>query len=152
MRFTPKSEQELASGDLVPAGTYDFEVKSAEETVSKSGNDMVKLSIWIFSESGAKRVVFDYLVGTEAAQFKVRGFAAAVGLLEEYDGGEMEAIDMEGKVGRCKIVVQKDTTGQYSDKNSVASYIAAPVTVGSIAKNTAKAKAKADDLDDSIPF
>lgn len=154
MKFTPKSEKDLANGDLLPAGTYDFEVKSAEEATSSTGNGMVKLSIWIFPESGTKRTVFDYLVGTESAQFKVRGFAAAVGLLEEYDGGEMDALDMEGKTGKCKIVIQKDKSGAYPDKNSVASYVAAPVTTGSVEKKTARA-AKVHgggDLNDDIPF
>ena len=152
MRFTPKSEKELASDGLWPAGTYDFEVIESDEATSASGNDMVKLKIFVFNDEGAKRTVFDYLVGTESAQFKVRGFAAAVGLLEEYESGEMDAVEMQGRTGKCKLTIQKDKSGAYPDKNGIASYVAEPVTVGSVEKKTVRAKTKPADLDDEIPF
>jgi hypothetical protein len=154
MKFTPKSEQEVASGGLWPAGTYDFQVVSAEETTSKSsGADMIKLTLHVFNDHGAKITVFDYLVGTEKAQFKVRGFAAAVGLIESYDAGALDAFEMEGRSGQCKLAIQKDTTGQYGDKNSVASYL---TPVGGVAKPKASiakpARAVVANLDDEIPF
>ena len=41
MKVTPKTEKEIAEMGLIPAGTYDFEVKNAEDQVSKaSGNDL----------------------------------------------------------------------------------------------------------------
>ena len=153
MRFNPKSEAELAAGGLFPAGTYDFEVKSAEETTSKSsGAEMVKLTLSVFNEAGAKTSVFDYLVSSEKAIFKIRQFAAAVGLLEEYEAGELDALDMEGRGGKLKLKVESNE--QYGDKNAVVSYLPAPVTVGSVAKKTAHVQWKAapKDLDDEIPF
>jgi hypothetical protein len=151
MRFTPKSAKELAAGGLFPAGEYDFEVKTAEETTSKtSGAEMVKLTLSVFNAAGAKTSVFDYLVSSEKAIFKIRQFAAAVGLLEEYEAGELDALDMEGLGGKLKLKVESSEL--YGDKNSVVSYIAAPVTAGSIAKKTAFVQKRVSGLDDDIPF
>jgi hypothetical protein len=151
MRFNPKSAEEVASGNLWPAGTYDFEVVGAEDAVSKaSGADMVKLTLWVFNETGGKITVFDYLVGTDKAQFKVRGFAAAVGLIEAYDAGELDPLDMEGRTGQCKLAIQKDDSGRYGDKNTVAAYIGAtPSDKPQVARPK---KAKVETIDDEIPF
>lgn len=165
MRFSPKSEAELSAGGLWPAGDYSFEVAAAEDTVSKaSGADMVKLTLHIFDNTGSKKTVWDYLVGSEASQFKVRGFAVATGLLAQYEAGELEAIDMEGRTGRCKIVQQIDRTGAFPDKNSVANYLKPdeasaveppkPVRKGSNVSPRAKTvpAGEGTDLNDDIPF
>lgn len=153
MRFQPKSEKELAADGLWPAGEYPFEVIEAEDTVSqKSGADMVKLTINVFNDDGKSRRVYDYLVGTPGGQFKVRGFAAATGLIDQYESGEMEAIDMQGRTGKCKIKIDKGD-GSFPEKNAIATYVAGPVTVGSVAKKTARAAGGgSQDLDDAIPF
>lgn len=147
MRFTPKSEDQVSS--VWPDGEYDFEVGTAEETTSQSGNDMIKLTLNVFNKTGGKRTVFDYLVGTDAAQFKVRGFASAAGLLGEYESGELNAYDMQGRTGKLKL--RTDKSAGYPDKNAVASYItsAAP-RAGGVAKP--KPLAAAPDLNDDIPF
>lgn len=147
MRTTPKSEKELAEAGLWPAGTVDFEVLTAEDTTSRKGSDMIKLKVKLYNDSGASQTVFDYLL--DAMPHKLRHAAEAFGLLDEYEAGGFEAIDCEGKTGKCKIKVDKNEG--YPDKNGISDYIPA-VTVGSIAKNTAKAKAAHNDLDDDLPF
>lgn len=147
MRTTPKTEKELAEVGLWPAGTVDFEVLTAEETTSSKGNDMIKLKIKIFNDAGESKTVLDYLL--DAMPGKLRHAAEAFGLLQEYEAGGFEAIDCEGKTGKCKIKIDKSEG--YPDKNGIADYIAV-VTTGSVEKKTMRAKVAPRDLDDEIPF
>lgn len=161
MQFKPKSEKEIALNGLWPDGFYEFEVTEAEETTSQAGNDMVKLKIKVYNDEGASRTVYDYLVGTESAQFKVRGFASAVGLIDQYESGNLDAVEMEGRTGKCKLVIQKDRNGSFPDKNAIGAYVAqaekpkAPAPSRSVAKPAERrqpAMAVSRDLDDEIPF
>jgi hypothetical protein len=150
MRFTPKSEAEIAQGDLFPAGVYDFEVNSAEEAVSKAGNDMIKVRLDVFNDDGGKTTVFDYLM--EAAAYKLRHMAEVCGLLDDYESGHLDADDLVGKAGRVKIGIQKDKTGQYADKNNVVDYIVEDKRIASLSTKPMPRRGKAADLDDDIPF
>lgn len=170
MRFTPKSEAELSTPtgfEPFPAGEYPFEVLEATEEISKSsGNPMVKLNIAIFNDEGRKRFVYDYLVGSERALFKVRGFAEAAGMLDSYERGEMMPEDMVGRTGKCRVVV--DNNPEFGAKNKIAAYVKpadlypkhsdmrkqsmfqpkkAPAMAGSYA-----GPVRGNDLDDDIPF
>lgn len=150
MKFQPKSKSEIDSDGMLPAGEYDFEIISAEDTISKSsGNEMIKLKVYVFDVEGGKRTIFDYLMPSVA--FKLRHAAEACGLEDEYESGSLEALDFEGKTGRCKVNIQKDKSGQYPDRNGIADYIVT-VTTGSVEKKTQRAKAAPRDLDDEIPF
>jgi hypothetical protein len=154
MRFQPKTENEIASDGLFPPGTYDFEVLEAEEQTSSKGNDMIMLKLAIYNAQGQNRHVYDYLVGTDGAQFKIRHYAEATGQLDTYDGGEISADDQVGRTGRCKIVIKKDASGQYADKNAVSDYVRSERTAAAPAKRgaTAGASPAEAELDDSIPF
>lgn len=153
MRFTPLSEQEAESqsSDLWPDGTYDFEVREATEKQSSSGNDMTELEVWVYNQAGGRRLVFDYLVVSEKAAWKIRSFAASCGLLPQYDQGSMVANEMVGRTGRCILTTRK-AEGSYPAKNTIKSYVKAassprPATPPTRAKIHAGA-----DIDDSIPF
>lgn len=151
MRFEPKSEAEVSSGGLWPAGEYDFEVNEAEEQTSKSGNEMVKLTLHVFNADGQRRTVWDYLVSTSGGMFKIRHFAEATGMLHRYEQGDMPAEIMIGKTGRCKLAIVKDKNGQYPDKNGIADYLAARKQ--ETRKPAQRQMATAGrDLDDEIPF
>lgn len=122
MKFTPKNENELLEAFLYKAGEYDFEVLSAEDTISKkSGKEQLKVTIGIIEEGEITGRITDYL--SEAMQFKVLHFCDAVGLTEEYNRGELTAFQCVNKVGRCKVGVRKDPTGQYKPQNTIADYI-----------------------------
>lgn len=156
MRTTPKSEKEIAEEGLWKPGICDFEVLEAEDTVSKnSGAEMIKLRVKIFNEDGESQTVFDYLL--DSMPGKLRHAAAAFGVLADYERGSFDAFSCIGKVGKCKVSIQKDKTGQFPDKNGIADYIVpAPETDGprSTARPAAPArqKAPAGDIDDEIPF
>lgn len=155
MRFTPKSEAELSSDALWPVAEYDFEVSSAEEAQSKAGNDMVKLTLYVFNDKGDKRTVFDYLVSSEKAIFKVRQFAASVGLLAEYEAGELNAYDMQGRTGRLRLGWKEDPG--YQAQNTVSFYLPAKDTIANPEMRRQSMRkqervAAPADLDDEIPF
>jgi hypothetical protein len=120
MRFTPKTEQEIQQALLLPDGEYDFEVISALDKQSKSGNDMIELKLRVFHEQ-SERFITDYLM--EAMAFKLRHFCGAAGLMDEYESGALAAGMCVGKAGRVKLIIQKDKTGAYPDKNSVRDYV-----------------------------
>lgn len=150
MRVTPKTASEVAEAGLLPAGIYDCEVVSAEETVSRNGNEMIKLRVRVFTEDGNSRTIFDYLLDSVA--YKVRHAAESFGLMEAYDDGELSAADLEGRTGRCKVRIDPAKDG-YEAKNSIQDYV---VSVDAIAKRVEKTVAAAQtvtaDMDDEIPF
>lgn len=153
MKFTPKSEKQIAEEGLLPEGTYGFEVAKAEDKVSKSGNDMIEVNLRVFNTDGSFVFVRDYLM--EKISYKLRHFAEAAGLLEKYESGEFTASDCEGRTGNVKIIIKKDTTGQYPDKNEVRDYVVSEQSAKTFTtkvKGHVADKANQSPLDDSIPF
>jgi len=128
MRFTPRTEKEIQSMNLVNPGTYDFVVVESLEMISKSGNEMIKLQLKIWDESGQEKTIHDFLL--EAMAFKLRHFCEATGLLSKYEEGAFNAEDCLGKSGKVEIIIQegnfKPDGSKYADKNSVKDYIKNP--------------------------
>ena len=155
MKFTPVSEESANDQpfELWPDGVYDFEVKEAEETQSKAGNDMIALQLWVFNKAGQRRIVFDYLVSSEKAAWKIRSFAASCGMLRRYEDGELDAEEIVGQCGKLVLATQKADM-EWPAKNTVKAYekaeakAAAPRT----ARVPAREKTPAGDIDDEIPF
>jgi hypothetical protein len=149
MRFAPKTEKEIAEANLWPTGNYDFEIMEAEDTLSKAGNEMMEMKVRLYSEDCGTQIVTDYLVDTPKAAFKIRHCANAVGLLAEYEKGELLAADLVRRTGKCKVVIRKDNSGQYPDKNQIADYLKSDT--GRAVELPPKEKANAE-IDDEIPF
>ena len=159
MRFTPKSADEIAEAGLLPDGDYGFEVAAAEDAVSKSGNEMVVLTLKVFDEDDGARTIKDYLVATDGGMRKVRGFAVACGLLAEYEAGSLEADDMIGRAGKVKI--RTDKNPGYEPKNGVAFYLdrdkqsfngSSPRSPVRMPISNHSDNQRPGDLDDEIPF
>lgn len=151
MKVTPISEADARASGLWKRGLYDFEVLTAIETQSKVGNDMIEMEVRVFDTEGKGRTFKDWLVSSESTAFKVRHFAAATGLLPQYERGELKAFDCVNKTGRCQIGVEygKQIPGsndKYPDKNKIQDY--APDT----GKLIASAVSAADLEDSEIPF
>lgn len=143
MRFAPKNDNELNNFDLFPAGEYDFSVIKAEDETSKAGNEMIKIEIDIYSSAGTKTRVFDYLL--EAIAYKLKHFCQAVGLEKEYEEGTLTANMCCNRSGRCLVLIQKDKSGEYPDKNVIKDYCKS--------KKISVASKMNLDIDDSeIPF
>lgn len=148
MNFTPMSEKELAEANLLPAGEYDFEVFEAVDTISRAGNEMIALKLWVFNANGRKFTVRDWLVANNVE--KIASFCRAVGLDNEYHAGTVAAEDMQGRTGRAKIKV--NPAGQYPASNGVSFYVK-PKAGGATAPAPALARKPAlAGIDDEIPF
>lgn len=120
MDFKPKTEKEIEEEALFPAGEYDFDVLTAEDTVSKSsGNSMIHVKIGVYVGSQIRRID-DYLLPSMSA--KLRHFCDTTGLLAKYESGTLEAADCFGRAGRVKISVDP-AKDQYPAKNAVKDYI-----------------------------
>ena len=151
MRLTPQTEKQAAEAALLatglfPRGDYPFEIVKATDTHSKAGNEMIELQVRVFDKNDRSRVIRDWLLEGEFTSFKVRHFAEAIGMLPQYEKGELKAEDLEGKTGTCKVRIKKDKKGLYPDQNSISDYInptAAKKLVQSVADPA---------LDDEIPF
>ena len=123
MKFTPKSERELAEEGLIPDGTVcDFEVVEAEDAISKAGNEMIALRLKVWRPNGSTTTVRDWLVSN--LQGKVFAFAKAVGMREAYDAGQFDAADLVGKCGTMKVGIEPEKDG-FPARNRAASYVAA---------------------------
>lgn len=120
MKLTPRTDEELLN--LLPEGEYDFFVKQAEDTVSKKGNEMIRLSVAILDSNNREHLIFDYLL--DALAFKVKHFAEAVGLEDKYNAGCYMASDCWNKSGRC-YVTRVEAKDGFPAKNNVADYIKA---------------------------
>ncbi len=122
MQFKPKTEKELAEAGLLQPGKYPFEVIEAKDTISKaSGNDMIALKLRVF-DGARQQIINDYLL--ESVAHKLRHACDVMGLLEDYNSGELKADSLVGKSGWVKIAIKKDKTGQYNDSNEVKDYVA----------------------------
>lgn len=121
MKFKPCSEKEIAEANLIPVGTYPFEVMEAEDKLSKAGNDMIQVELRVFMPDGRERGVLDWLM--EKVAYKLFHFCTYSGLATEYGNGTLKAADCVGKTGYCSIGVQEDKTGQYPPRNNVKDYV-----------------------------
>ena len=146
MTFTPKTEQQLKEKNLWPDGSYDFRVQEAEDSISKSGNEQIKLKLVIY-KGEASRFVFDYL--SPLMEFKLRHFCEGTGLLSKYDSGRLTADDMIGREGIVQIRTEP-AKGNYEARNGVKDYV---VKKADIQRPAAKpSKAAFETPSDDVPY
>ncbi len=146
----PLTDKQLKEGDLIPKGVYNFQVMNAEESISKAGNDMIKILVKIWMDDGRERTIYDYLL--ESMEFKLGHFAEVTGLLDQYKNNKLNAQDCIGKTGSLKIGIQSDKNGEYPDKNSIIDYITTPKSSMSHPAAMKPLPVVKDDLDGDIPF
>ncbi len=139
MKTTPKTDQQLAEESMLPAGEYDFSVVSAVEKISRKSReagypdaDMIEVSLTVFGPNGERRVK-DWLMDKVA--YKIKHFAYAVGLGQDYENG---GIDPHTLVGRCGklILKQGKPNGDFAPRNEVKDYVV-------VGKETVKAPSAA---------
>jgi len=159
MRFTPVTaiEAETGSNKFEPfkPGVYDFEIVKAEDAISEAGNEQIHLEMNIFNSAGEKRYVHDYLVSTPGVQYKVRHFCEAVGLLDQYENGSLDADMCEGVSGQCRIKIDP-AKGQYAAKNAVQDYVpqhaVRAANVAPSGERMVPRQTTSEELSDDIPF
>lgn len=120
MRFSARTENELAEANLIPEGIYRFKVIEVADAISEAGNEMIKLTLEVTDHQNHKRILTDYLL--EAMAFKLRHFCVATGLLKQYEAGELTAPQCFAHSGEVSIAIQKGK-GEYRDRNVIKDYI-----------------------------
>lgn len=151
MRFSPKSDAEIEAeqAKFRPLkGIFDFEVIDASDEVSKkSGNEMIKLKLCVYRPEGGESHVYDYLL--EAMAFKFKHFCEAVGMLDRYEAGDINASDCINKCGKVELRLEKNDKGD--DRSVVKDYIKriAPAQGAQPPKGLI---GEGKPLDDEIPF
>lgn len=122
MKCTPRSDKELAEMNLLPKGTYNFQVIAADEKISKAGAPMLRLNLQILNDHLEPTIkVYDYLL--DSMPHKLKHAAYGMGLGNHYEAGNLDPEDFIGKTGQVVLVVQQDKTGNYPDKNAVQDYV-----------------------------
>ena len=142
MKFTPRTEREVSR--IFEKGDYKFNVLSAEEKKSKTGNEMIhlKLNVEHNEISGKNTIVDCYLLsGHPSFEHLIRHFCYSVGLENEYESGNILPEFCVDKFGIVRLSIEEDKTGKYPDKNRVIDFL--------VEKNTSKINT---DLNDDVPF
>ena len=107
-----QDEPKKAGTFFVEPGIYRVEIEKATETTSKtSGNPMIKLDCRVLLDEDAKGpIVWDHLVFTPKAAWKIDQFLASIGqAVVPGEEVEVEALDLVGQTG---IVLLGEEPGQ----------------------------------------
>ena len=142
MQFNPITEEEAKEaslpGYLLKPGECDFEVRKGEYHYKPDGKggtkQSIRLTMQVWDANGKEAQVFDYI--TPAFAHKFRHACYAVGLGHDYERGEVEPEQFEGKGGRLIIRTKQDAG--YEPKNDVLDYVVAERTKGTTNYQTSK--------------
>jgi len=100
MKFTPLSDEKL-NKPLYEDGAYKFVVENAIEKISKSGNEMIEISMRIQDSNKMPINVKDYLLSMDGAIWKLSGFCKAIRREGWYKEGSLEAAKLIGARGEA---------------------------------------------------
>jgi hypothetical protein len=118
--------QENKRPEFLPEGVYDYATIGAAEKVSTTGNEMIELKIELIGpdiKEDAGPIIYENLVFTEKAFFKIDQFRASIGeAIQEGEEVSIDAEDLTGKTGKCQVIVE---TYKGKTRNKVAKFLAA---------------------------
>ena len=103
---------------LLPDGTYDATIHACEQRTSKNGNDMLSLTLAVYTDAG-QRYVYDHVMLAGPAAWRLRALCDACGFQE---GEDLEAENFSDANVRVRLETEHDE--KYGDKNRVKSYLA----------------------------
>ena len=174
MRYTPMTESEIKSLNVMEAGIYNFEVievhttdKSGCPLQDKNGNDMAKLKLLLWDKNDKQRSLYTYISGDTTFAYKLRHFAHTLGMLTEYEDGTFNINRAVGKSGQAEIIIKigtlkADGSGEmWPDRNDVKDFIIAAIAVEPESVKFNKSNPHPvgydnnndfDQLDDEVPF
>lgn len=148
MQFTPLSDDAITRMGLMEKGVYPFEVIIAENAVSKSGNEMIKIQLKIWDSEGSERTLYDYLLS--AFLMKLKHFCDVSDLQDAYNLGSLTAENCTGKSGYVLIDIQEDKTNTYAPKNVIKDYVKKPEGLTNVVKKDLIDEK--DIFNDDLPF
>lgn len=129
--------------DFVDPGDYQVEVVDAVETVSKGGHEMIELKL----RTSAGNYLYDFLVFTENAYWKIDAFRAATGERVTPEETEITGDDLIGRSGTARLTVEEFNGKR---RNKVAAWLTPRLGEKPAANPASKSQTSASD--DNIPF
>ena len=122
MTFEYNPKEVKSEYAVLSNGEYECEVVGAVETVSKAGNDMIKLVLCVFGNEGEQVRVYDYIV-SPSTLWKLKSICRCCNI--EFDG----ILDEQLLIGRrmrvlTKVEPERTVDGKtYSERNSIVKYV-----------------------------
>lgn len=163
MRYTPYSEAQIQSMNIMDEGVYPFQVLDVITTdklnnpmTDRNGVDIAKLKLLVWDNENKERTIFTYISGDGNFAYKLRHFAKTVGMLDDYEQGIFNIHATLGKSGMADIVIKKGTiksdgSGEmWPDRNDVKDYVY--ITQGEPKEAPPLEVNQSKELDDDIPF
>ena len=145
MGFEEYTSEELDKNDLLPEGVYDFEIVKAEDRESKSGNEMIALSLRVYGSGGESHFVNDYLVAIPNMKWKMKQIVEATGI-----EAPISSDKLQGRAGKVSIKITP--AGEFPAKNEVKGYGTQKEKVGQSAEQVNQKATAIIHEDDDIPF
>jgi hypothetical protein len=134
----------------LPEGTYDFVVADANDKQSQSGNDMIELQLIIKGPDGQESKIFDNLVFSPKAFWKIDMFRVCTGdKLVAGQSVEFNAEDCLDRTGKCYVIVDKY---EGRERNRVKEYLDRDaIDKPALSQQTVSAR-KPQPVDDELPM
>jgi uncharacterized protein DUF669 len=134
----------------LPEGTYDFVVADANDKQSQSGNDMIELQLIIKGPDGQESKIFDNLVFSPKAFWKIDMFRVCTGdKLVAGQSVEFNAEDCLDRTGKCYVIVDKY---EGRERNRVKEYLDRDaIDKPAVPQQTVSAR-KPQPVDDELPM
>ena len=118
-------EMESTERVIFSPGEYRFKVTKAEPQTSRAGNQMIVLQLLV-KDDKTTTTVFDHLVGTEKAFWKVKNFCKSVGISSVLvPDGKLDSADCVDRTGTVLLTIEPAEDG-YPEKNVVDNYAIPP--------------------------
>lgn len=160
MRYTPYTEEQIQSKNVMDEGTYTFQVlevcttdKSGRVLQDKNGNDMAKLKLSVWDGEDKERALYTFISGDDNFAYKLRHFAKAIDMLDDYEQGIFNIHRSVNKSGKAHIVVKKGTLktdgsgDMWPDRNDVKDFVCdSQPFVSALTNNIAKPEEFNDDI------
>jgi hypothetical protein len=96
MNYDAKKYDPNTAFEPIPAGKHRLRIETAEETKSKNGNDMIKVT---FAVSGHRGRLFHYFVDGEFLQQYIDPFFDSFGI----SPGDFNVLNWRGKAGAAQV-------------------------------------------------
>ena len=122
MPFEYNPKEAKSEYAVLPNGEYECEIVGAVNTVSKAGNDMIKLVLCVYGNEGEQVRMYDYIV-SPSTLWKLKSICRCCEI--EFDG----ILDEQLLIGRrmrvlTKVDPERNVDGKtYSERNSIAKYV-----------------------------
>ena len=168
MKYTPYTEHEIKSMNLMDEGIYKFQVmdvilndKNGNQLQDKNGNDMAKLKLMVWDKESREHIIYTFISGDGNFAYKLRHYADTLGMVLDYEDGTFNIMRTIGKNGLASVIIKKGTTkadgsGElWPDRNDVKDFVVETHSPFERPKEITPSDTSSQSetsLDDDVPF